>query len=180
MGPVVGHPAADLQPPEPVNPSHKIAEFQSTEPSLNDWLQKRAWANQVGNFSRTFVAATATGEVAGYYTLATGAVQRAQATKRLQRNAPDPIPVMVLGRLAVSQDWEGRGVGSGLLRDALLRTLSAGEIGGIAAILVHAISQKAAGFYSARGFMPSPLHPLTLMLPLSAVARELQPSSASR
>ncbi len=120
--------------------------------------------------SRTFViCAPETDDVIGFYSLANGAVQRAAATKRLQRNAPDPIPVMVLGRLAVAEAWERRGLGRSLLRDAVLRTVQAGEIAGVAAILVHAKSDEAAEFYRRFGFSEAELHPLTLMLPLATI-----------
>ena len=102
--------------------------------------------------------------VVGYYTLATGAVARAAAPGRVKRNMPDPVPVMVVGRLAVDKDFQRRGIGAGLLRDALLRTLQAADIAGIRAILVHAISEAAKRFCEGHGFISSPVDPLTVMI----------------
>lgn len=150
--------------------SHRVAGFKSREPALDDWLTKWALRNEAGRTSRTFVVcAPNSTDVIGYYSLATGAVQREQAPKKLQRNAPDPIPVMVLGRLAVAEAWERNGIGSGLLKDAIFRTLNAGEIAGLAALLVHSKSEQAAVFHHRSGFKPSPLNPLTLMLSLKEI-----------
>ena len=169
MGQVAAHPAAGISPPERLLPSHVIAGFRSREPALDEWLTKSALRNEAGRSSRTYVACAPGREVIGFYTLSNGHVQRDRAPKKLQRNAPDPLPVMVLGRLAVAEGWERRGIGSGLLKDAMLRTLSAGEIAGVTALLVHSKSEQAAAFYHLAGFKPSPLNPLTLMLPLKEI-----------
>ena len=113
------------------------------------------------------------GRVVGYYALATGAVAQATATGRVRRNMPDPVPVMVLGRLAVDRVYQDRGLGTGLLRDAVLRTLQAAEFGGIRAILVHAISDDAKRFYERHGFVESPVDPMTLMLTIADAKRAL-------
>ena len=102
--------------------------------------------------------------VIGYYALANGAMALQAATGRTRRNMPDPIPVMVLGRLAVDKTYQGSGLGQGLLRDGILRTIQAAKIGGIRAILVHAISEDAKRFYERCGFTLSPLDPMTLMI----------------
>lgn len=171
---VASHPAASFGQPERLSSAHAIAGFKSREPTLDEWLTKSALRNEIGRASRTYVVcAPAKPDVIGFYCLANGHVQRDQALKKLQRNAPDPIPVMVLGRLAVSEGWERRGVGKGLLQDAITRTLSAGEIVGVAALLVHAKSEQAAVFYHRAGFHPSPFNPLTLMLSLKEIAREV-------
>ena len=175
MGQVAPHPAAGVSPPGPLLLSHTLIGFKSREPALDEWLTKSAVRNETSRGSRTFVVcAPNSNEVIGFYALAAGAVQRDQAPKKLQRNAPDPLPVMVLGRLAVSEAWERKGIGQGLLKDAMLRTLAAGEIAGIAALLVHSKSEQAAVFYHRSGFKPSPLNPLTLMLPLTEIDRELR------
>ena len=114
---------------------------------------------------------SAGGRVVGYYALATGAVAQAFATRRVRRNMPDPVPVMVLGRLAVDRAYQGRGIGVGLLRDAILRTLQAAELGGIRAVLVHAISEEAKRFYERYGFVVSPLDPMTLMITIADAKR---------
>jgi len=106
--------------------------------------------------------------VIGYYALATGNVAATEAPRKVKRNMPDPIPVMILGRLAIDQTFQGKGLGTDLLRDAVLRTLQAAEIAGIRAMLVHAIDDSAARFYERAGFISSPLRPLTLFLLLNA------------
>jgi GNAT superfamily N-acetyltransferase len=111
--------------------------------------------------------------VVGYYCLAAGAVVRDEAPKPLQRNMPDPIPVMVLGRLAIDHRYQGRGIGKALLRDSILRVLQAAEIAGVKAILVHAISEDAKRFYLTHGFLESPIEPMTLCLPLATVRQAL-------
>src|SRR5262249_52301751 len=113
---------------------------------------------------RALEVAAAGGRVIAYYALAAGAVALASAPGPVRRNMPDPVPVMVLGRLAVDRVWQGRGLGQGLLPDAILRTLQATEVGGIWAILVHAISEDAKRFSERHGFMPSPVDPMTLMI----------------
>ena len=155
-----------LGPPEYLNPAHDVAAFESGLPELDDWLKKRALANEVTGASRTYVVC-ADGRVVGYYALATGSVARGQAPGRIRRNMPDPVPVMILGRLAVDRAWRGRDLGRSLLRDAVLRTLQAATIGGIRAILVHAISDDATRFYQHYGFGASPVDPLTLMITLA-------------
>jgi GNAT superfamily N-acetyltransferase len=156
--------------PEKLTASHDIGGFDSGEPVLDEWLRRRALANEVTGASRTYVSC-ADGKVIGYYALAAGAVTHAVAPGRVRRNMPDPIPVVVLGRLAVDKRRQGHGVGSGLLRDAVLRTLQAAEIAGIRAMLVHAISENAKRFYLQYGFIQSPVDPMTLVLPLAEAAR---------
>lgn len=141
-------------------------------PALDEWLRRRAQANE-GRFSRTYVVATAERRVIGFYALAGGAVARDEAPRNLGRNAPTMVPVMILGRLAVDHRFERRGLGADMLRDALLRSLQVAEIGGFAALLVHAISPEAAEWYRERGFRASPVSDLILMLPLAEVARNL-------
>jgi len=152
-----------LGPPAHLSPAHDLAAFESGVPELDDWLKKRALANEATGASRTYVVC-AGGRVVGYYALATGSVGHAQAPGRIRRNMPDPVPVMILGRLAVDRAWRGRDLGRSLLRDAVLRTLQAAKIGGIRAILVHAISDEAKRFYEHYGFVASPIDPLTLMI----------------
>jgi GNAT superfamily N-acetyltransferase len=112
-------------------------------------------------------------QVVGFYCLAAGAVARAEVAGRARRNMPDPIPVIVIGRLAVHQSYHGQGIGKGLLRDAILRTIQAGEIAGIRAILVHAISEEARKFYERCGFRSSPIDPMTLMITLAEAKNAL-------
>ena len=162
--------ADEIGAPEHLTPQHDLAAFDSGVAVLDDWLRRHALANEQGGGSRTYVV-SAGGRVVGYYALATGAVAQASATRRVRRNMPDPVPVMVLGRLAVDRAYQGRGIGVGLLRDAILRTLQAAELGGIRAVLVHAISEEAKRFYERYGFVVSPLDPMTLMITIADAKR---------
>lgn len=146
--------------------------FDSGEPVLDDWLRRRALHNEASGASRTYVACVGK-TVVGYYTLAIGAVAHAEAPGRMKRNRPDPLPVMVIGRLAVDKNVQRRGIGKGLLRDAVLRTVQAAKIAGIRAILVHAISEPAKRFYEGCGFTASPIDPLTVMLTLAEAEKIL-------
>ncbi len=155
----------EISAPEPLRPVHDLAPFNSGSSVLDGWLRRRALLNQDRGASRTYVIRCGT-RVIGYYALAAGAVAQAEATGRTRRNMPDPVPVMVLGRLAIDADYHGRGLGRALLRDAILRTLQAADIAGIRAMLVHAISDDAKRFYERCGFQPSPVDPMTLMITL--------------
>jgi predicted N-acetyltransferase YhbS len=132
--------------------------------ALNDWLRRYAWLNQRANTAKTFVVCQGR-QVIGYYSLAVGAVDHAAATGRVRKGlARHPIPVMVLARLAVDLHHQGKKIGRGLLKDAIMRTLQAADIAGIRAIFVNAKDERARGFYERFGFEPSPIHPLQLML----------------
>ena len=151
--------------PAPLAEAHRVEEFSSGVQPLDDWLIRRAWNNQTSGASRTYVV-SAGGAVVGYYCLASGALALREAPGRIRRNMPDPIPMAILGRLAVDQSWQGRGLGVALLRDAVERTRAASMILGIRGLLVHALSQTAATFYAHYGFVASPTNPLTLVLSL--------------
>jgi len=154
--------------PVPLIAAHHVADFDCGEPTLDHWLKHRALRNEGRGASRTYVLCTDQ-QVAAYYCLATGSVASDLAPGRVRRNMPDPIPVMILGRLAVDVAWQRHGFGAALLRDAILRTVQVSEVVGVRALLVHALSEQAAGFYEAQGFHPSPVNPRTLFLPLSEV-----------
>jgi GNAT superfamily N-acetyltransferase len=124
--------------------------------------------NEKNGTSRTYVVCH-NDKVIGYYCLAVGALAKEDAIGKIKRNMPSPIPVMVLGRLAVDAAWQGKGIGKGLLRDAILRTLQVAEIAGIRAILVHALSEGAERFYLNNGFHPSPINPRTLAITLDEI-----------
>ena len=141
-------------------------------PDLDEWLKKRALANEESGASRTYVVCAAR-RVVGYYALAGGGVAQEHAPGCVRRNMPDPLPVMIVGRLAVDRTWQGRSVGRSLLRDAVVRTLQAAEIGGIRAILLHAISDEAKRFYERYGFQSSPLDPMTLMITVADARKAL-------
>lgn len=158
--------------PEKISKEHDLLNFDSGEPTLNDWLRRRAMRNEESGASRTYVV-RAENRVIGYYSLAVGAVAHEQAPSRIKRNMPNPIPVMILGRLAVDKRFHGYGIGTGLLQDAILRTLQAADIAGVRALLVHAISDAAKQFYMDRGFAASPLDPLTAMITLAEAYKAL-------
>lgn len=159
--------------PEHIGPEHDVSSFRSGVSVLDDWLRRRALANEQTGASRTYVVCAANKRVVGYYALANGSVAASAATGRIRRNMPDPVPVMVLGRLAVDEKYQGCGIGRGLLRDAILRTVQAAEIAGIRAMLVHAISEDAKRFYEACGFSVSPLDPMTLMITMADAERAI-------
>ena len=165
-------PAPELCAPEHLTPAHDVSAFDSGVSDLDDWLKKRARANEDTGASRTYVVC-AGGRVVGYYALATGSVAHVQTLGRVRRNMPDPVPVMILGRLAVDRAWQGRNLGRSLLRDAVLRTLQAAKIAGIRAILVHAISEDANRFYQRYGFAVSAVDPLTLMITVAEAEKAL-------
>lgn len=125
-----------------------------------------ARANQLSGASSTFVVLDQDRLVVGYYTLAAGAVAPESATGGVRRNMPDPIPVLVLGRLAVAQRAQGLKLGAALLQDAVLRANTVSENAGVRALLVHALRESARAFYEHYGFQESPLNPMTLMLRL--------------
>jgi len=163
-----------LAPPQPLALNHDCSGFHCGEPELDVWLQNKAFKNENQGASRTYVLCPCESlRVVGYYCLSTGAVQREDAPGGVRRNMPEPIPVMVLGRLAVDKTVHGQGFGRGLLRDAILRTLQAAEIAGIRALLVHAISDRAREFYEQAGFKRSPINEYTLMLKLSEARQYL-------
>jgi predicted N-acetyltransferase YhbS len=158
-----------VTPPERLNAEHDLAQFSCGEPSLDHWLRNRALQNEKSGASRTYVVC-ANGCAAGYYALAAGAVAHTEAASRIKRNMSDPVPVILIGRLAIDSRFQGRGIGADLLRDAVLRTLQAAEIAGIRAILVSAISATAKSFYEKFGFISSPANPQTLMITLTEAA----------
>ena len=161
-----------LLPPEPLTEADELGDFCSGEASLDDWLKRRARANHVSGASRTYVVCLDR-RVIGYYALASGAITVEIAPGRFRRNNPNPIPVAILGRLAVDKDWKGQGIGRALFRDAAHRVVHAAEAIGIRGIVVHAISEEAKSFYLALGFEPSPSEPMTLMVTLSDVTAAL-------
>jgi GNAT superfamily N-acetyltransferase len=157
-----------LSRPEPLADAHDFTEFSSGVGVLDDWLRRRARANQVSGASRTFVVVDS-GRVVGYYALASGVITLAASVGRFRRNMPDPVPVAVLGRLAVDRSEQGRGLGRAMFRDCTLRVAHAADAIGIRGIVVHAISEQAKAFYQALGFDPSPADPMTLMVTLADI-----------
>lgn len=162
----------EVSAPEHLAARHDVSAFDSGIPELDTWLKRRALQNEASGASRTYVVA-AEGRIVGYYALATGAIAQHEATGKVRRNMPEAIPVMVIGRLAVDRAHQGKGLGSALLRDALLRTLNAASIVGIRAVLLHAISDDAKRFYEKAGFSTSPVDPMTMMITLGDVEKAL-------
>ena len=153
--------------PSPLEAHHCLDDFDCGNATLNDWLKRHAAKNEAAGASRTFVVCGDTGYVVGYYALAAGAIARQDSPGAVRRNMPDPIPVMVIGRLAVDKRWQTRNVGKGLLKDAIQRTLIVSRQIGIRALLVHAMSDEARNFYLRRGFRESPANPMTLVITLA-------------
>ena len=157
-----------LHAPQPLTADHQIDAFNCGETSLDKWLKRRALLNQASGASRTFVVLDDNHTVMGYYALAAGAVHHQDATRSIRQNMPDPLPVMVLARLAVDLRAQGIQLGAGLLRDAVERSLAVAQNAGVRALLVHALHDRAKQFYLYFGFQASPVHPLTLMLRLKS------------
>jgi GNAT superfamily N-acetyltransferase len=153
--------------PESLSADHQIHAFACGEAMLDEWLKRRALSNQTSGASRTFVVATDAGEVMGYYALAAGAVAHHDATRVIRQNMPDPIPVMVLARLAVDKRAQGMKLGAALLQNAVRRCILVSHNTGVRAMLVHALNDGARQFYEHYGFKASPAHPMTLMLRLT-------------
>lgn len=162
-----------LTAPAPIEAVHTADNFDCGISSLNQWIRQQALKNELSGASRTFVVCIEK-EAVGYYALATGSILRQQAPGKIRREMPDPIPVMVLARLAIDCTWQKSGVGLGLLRDALLRTYNVSRQVGVRALLVHALSEKAKGFYLRHGFTQSPVDQMTLMLKMQDVRQILE------
>jgi GNAT superfamily N-acetyltransferase len=157
----------ELMRPALLTQAHQVQGFHSGVASLDEWLRKRALANQQAKASRVFVTCDADGAVLGYYALASGAIVAQSAVGKVKRNMPDPIPVVLLGRLAVDVSLQGRGIGRLLFQDAALRVLNAANSVGIRALVVHAISPEAKEFYLKLGLVESPTDPMMLMTTLA-------------
>ncbi len=158
------------QGPELLAASHDVGRFDCGNESLNHWLKRRAPRNQREGSSRTWVVTDGT-RVVGFYASATAVVARTEATARAARNQPDPLPAMLLGRLAVDRNHQGRGLAAALLKHFLLKALEVAELTGLRLVLTHAKDSQAAGFYRHYGFQPSRIDDLTLML----LIKDIQP-----
>ena len=149
---------------EKLTRQHPVDDFDCGEDALNRFLSRFAFPNQQANASQTYIG-LADSAIVGFYTLVVSEVTYDDAPERLKKGlARHPVPLMLLARLAVSQEWQGKGVGSGLLKDAMLRTTQAAEIGGIRAMAAHAKNDTACAFYEHFGFIPSPTDPLHLFV----------------
>lgn len=162
------HPESRLSAPVPLTTEHDLSAFDCGEPALNDWLRRRALKNE-SRFSRTYVVC-ADDRVVGYFCISAGSVERGTAPGKMRRNAPDLIPVSIIGRLAVSRDHAGKGLGADLLADALRRIAVASQSIGIRAVMVQAKDEAARYFYlRCAEFMEYPDDSRTLFLPIETV-----------
>ena len=159
--------------PEPINEKHSIQGFNSGEESLDSWLKTKATKNQKENASRTYVVSN-NERVIAYYVLASSSVDGSSTTGRFRRNMPHPVPVVILGRLAIDLAYQNKGIGRALVRDAGLRVINAAETIGIRGLLVQAISTTAKEFYIKLGFEPSLIDPMTLMITLNDLKVAIQ------
>jgi len=157
-----------LSSPASIAAEHQLANFDCGELSLNEWLKKRALKNHASGASRCFVICSES-QVVGYYSLSAGAISHEAAPKAMRRNMPNPLPILLLGRLAVDLRYHNHGLGQALLRDAMLRAVSVSGNAGVFALLVHALSEPAKQFYLSRGFIQSPLQPMTLFMTLETI-----------
>jgi len=171
MGEVTDEPERSEPPlsaPVPLTADHDLSAFDCGEPALNDWLRHRALKNE-SRFSRTYVVCE-DDRVVAYFCISAGAVERSAAPGKVRRNAPDTIPISVIGRLAVSRDQAGKGLGADILSDALCRVAAASQSIGIAAVLVHAKDDAAKRFYlKCAEFIEYPADSRTLFLPIETV-----------
>ncbi len=168
----MSEPPAPLRAPEPLSEAHHVGSFSCGEPALDHWLKRRALANQNSGASRSFVVCREAA-VHGYYALAAGSVDRRAAPGRLRRNMADPVPVVVLARLAVAASEQRSGLGRALVRDAVRRIRSAASEIGIAAILVHALNDRVKRFYLTCGFVESVIDESVLLARLVDVEAAL-------
>lgn len=159
-------------PPVPISSGHRLDNFASGQPTLDQWLKEHALDSE-GRTSRSYVVETAEHVVVAYYALATGSVHRSELKSKMRHRAPDPMPVMVLGRLAVDRRHQGARLGEALLRDAMLRTIEISRVAGVRMLIVHAIDEAAAGFYLRCGFEPLPRQESTLFLPIETIIAAL-------
>lgn len=159
---------------EKLKRAHNVESFDCSKEALNRFLIRFALQNQQAGASQTYVALSGE-EVIGYYSLAVGQIEYADAPERLTKGlARHPVPIMLLARLAAKIDWQGKGIGSGLLKDAMLRTLQAADIAGIRAFAVHAKDEEARAFYERFDLVPSPTDPFHLFILLKDVRMTLQ------
>ena len=162
-----------LIPPEALNSGHCVSPFDCGKPVLNDWLVRHARQAQASGSAKTFVVADSD-RIVGYFSLTVGQVDTLEAPERINKGMGQyPIPVVLLARLAVSLHYQGRGIGRGLLQDAIRRTLVIAEQAGIRALLAHPIDEDAAQFYLRFGFVASPLRERQLLLLLKDARRLL-------
>jgi GNAT superfamily N-acetyltransferase len=164
----------EFRAPEPFVARHDVSRFSNgAHPSLDEWLRERARTSE-GLSARTYVVcATEPDRVVGYFSISTAVEQRnVLPSAKLRRGLPAQVPLLLIGRLAVDQQYQGRGLGAALLADALRRCLAASEIAGVRGIIAHAIDEAAVDFYERHGFIRSPLGERVMLMPIET-ARSL-------
>lgn len=176
MGVVGSEAARPYSAPVPLTVEHRIDGFDCGKPKLTHWLKAHALDNE-GRSSRTYVVVATTGlqagDVVGYYTLATGGVTRSEMPRKIRQDLPNPVPVMMLGRLAVDERHQKKGIGPAMLREAVQRTLDISQAAGVRALMVHAIDDEAVTFYLQYGFVLFPADSRTMFLPIETLAAAL-------
>ena len=176
MGVVGLEAARPYSAPVPFAAEHRIEGFDCGKPKLTDWLKAHSLDNE-GRSSRTYVVVANTGpqagEVVGYYTLATGGVTRSEMPRKIRHDLPNPVPVMMLGRLAVDERHQKNGIGPAMLKEAMQRTLEISQSAGVRALMVHAIDDEAVTFYLKYGFVLFPADSRTMFLPIETLAAAL-------
>jgi GNAT superfamily N-acetyltransferase len=158
--------------PQPLQSHHRLADFNCSEPSLDDWLKRRAARGSASGLTRTYVVCDGD-TVIGYYCLAAAAIGPSDGPAVITPDRRDPVAVLVLRRLAIDRDHQLAGLGTALLNDAVRRAIGAAEIAGVRALLVHAMSEQARRFYRSRGFIETPIMPMSLVLVLATVGQAL-------
>jgi len=161
--------------PEPIGPHHDLSQFACGKPSLDNWLKTRALSNHQKGFTAVMVVHDA-GRVIGYYGLApTAVVPTAMPRAMRTGQPPDPVPCLLLGQVATDSNWAGQGIGSGLLRHALMRCVEAAALIGGRALVVNAVDDEAALYWARRGFVPSKDDPMTLFRSIADIAASHDP-----
>jgi GNAT superfamily N-acetyltransferase len=170
-----------LRPPTLLTREHDVAGFDCGVASMNEWLKRTALKWQANRGTRVTVLADENGRVKAYHALSMGQVARDAAPKPLARNNPDPLPVLVMGRLAVATEMQGQGFGKDLLLDAFDKACEVGKTVGIAAFVAHALNGEIVPFYAKFGFRPSPQtdDPLVLFKPMKDIAAEIEQANAA-
>jgi len=162
----------NLTPPQKLTDAHHIAAFDCGEPSINQFLLKRALKNQFNNFGKAIVTCEGN-RVVGYYIISMAKIHHIDAIRRIKQNAPDPVPMCLMGRLGVDSDYQGRGIGDALVKDFFLRGLALSGGIGMKGFLVHALNEEAQAFWIKWGLKPSPGVALTMMITIEEVKKSL-------
>lgn len=169
----------DLRPPERITRDHRLEDFSCGRDSLDNYLKRRALRADAAGDAKVIVLVNRELQVIGYYTISSASVSRRIAIRKLKRNSPDPIPMALIGRLAIAANHQGQGLGRALVRDAVLRISNASEEIGIRGILLHALDDDAKAFYEKCGFRESSIDHNLMMVPLREIAAELKKGSTA-